>query len=49
MAVAIDLGDATDVHPRNKQDVGKRLAIGVLQRVHGVQGPPAAAVETVAV
>ncbi len=27
MAVAIDLGNAMDVHPTNKQDVGKRLAL----------------------
>lgn len=26
MAVAIDIGDAKDVHPRNKLDVGNRLA-----------------------
>lgn len=25
-AVAIDLGEAEDIHPRNKQDVGRRLA-----------------------
>ncbi|MAL18086.1 MAG: sialate O-acetylesterase [Balneola sp.] len=25
MAVAIDIGEADDIHPRNKQDVGKRL------------------------
>ncbi|HET8828901.1 MAG TPA: sialate O-acetylesterase [Pelobium sp.] len=25
MAVAIDIGDAKDIHPKNKQDVGKRL------------------------
>jgi len=26
MAVALDIGNANDIHPRNKQDVGKRLA-----------------------
>lgn len=25
MAVALDIGDAEDIHPRNKQEVGKRL------------------------
>jgi sialate O-acetylesterase len=34
MAVAIDIGDAADIHPRNKQDVGKRLAHSALHRTY---------------
>ncbi|MGH9871495.1 MAG: sialate O-acetylesterase [Pyrinomonadaceae bacterium] len=30
MAVIIDIGDANDLHPRNKLDVGKRLAVWAL-------------------
>ncbi len=35
MAVIIDIGEAGDIHPRNKQDVGKRLALNALAQVHG--------------
>lgn len=35
MAVTTDIGDPTDIHPRNKQDVGKRLAAIALNKVHG--------------
>jgi sialate O-acetylesterase len=34
MALAIDLGDAKDLHPKNKQDVGKRLALNALRLVY---------------
>jgi sialate O-acetylesterase len=31
MAVTTDIGDPKDIHPRNKQDVGKRLAVVALR------------------
>jgi sialate O-acetylesterase len=36
-AVIIDLGEAKDIHPRNKQDVANRLARLALARDYGVK------------
>ncbi len=35
MAVAIDVGDAADIHPKDKQSVGRRLALNALARTYG--------------
>jgi sialate O-acetylesterase len=35
MAVTIDIGDAADIHPKNKQDVGLRLAACALAKEYG--------------
>lgn len=37
LAVTIDTGEADNIHPRNKQPVGERLALLALARVHGRQ------------
>ena len=37
MAVTIDIGEANDIHPRNKQDVGLRLAQWALHQTYGKQ------------
>ncbi|HEY2412222.1 MAG TPA: sialate O-acetylesterase [Pirellulaceae bacterium] len=39
-AVIIDLGEARDIHPRNKQDVAKRLARWALNRDYGMSNIP---------
>jgi len=35
MAVIIDVGEANDIHPRNKYDVGSRLALWALAKDYG--------------
>ena len=39
MAVAIDIGDPIDIHPRNKQDVGTRLALAAERITYGMKIP----------
>lgn len=36
MAVTTDIGNATDIHPTNKQDVGKRLAAIALHQLYQI-------------
>jgi sialate O-acetylesterase len=37
LAVTIDVGDADDIHPKNKFDVGERLALWALAKDYGKQ------------
>ncbi|MEP6513545.1 MAG: sialate O-acetylesterase [Parafilimonas sp.] len=36
MAVAIDIGEAYDIHPKNKMDVGKRLGMAALKAAYNI-------------
>ncbi len=40
MAVIIDIGETSDIHPKNKQDVGKRLAQWALAKTYGLEIVP---------
>ena len=39
MAVAIDIGDPTDIHPKNKQEVARRLSLWALGEVYSRDVP----------
>jgi sialate O-acetylesterase len=39
LAISIDVGDAADVHPRDKTTVGHRLALNALALEYGVEAP----------
>ncbi len=39
MAVTTDIGNANDIHPTNKKDVGRRLAANALKQTYGLDIP----------
>lgn len=38
MAVITDIGNVTDIHPRNKEEVGRRLSLWALAKIYGQGG-----------
>jgi sialate O-acetylesterase len=38
-SITIDIGEANDIHPRNKQEVGRRLALVALAKTYGKDIP----------
>ena len=40
MAIAIDVGESKDVHPKNKQEVARRLGLWALGNIYGLKGAP---------
>ncbi|HEY3265737.1 MAG TPA: sialate O-acetylesterase [Armatimonadota bacterium] len=39
IAMAIDIGDANDIHPKNKQEVGRRLGLSAERIAYGMDVP----------
>ena len=39
MAITVDVGEADNIHPKNKQEVGRRLSLWALGAVYGVKVP----------
>jgi len=39
MAITVDIGEATNIHPKNKQEVGRRLSLWALGSVYGKKVP----------
>jgi sialate O-acetylesterase len=39
MTVNMDIGEANDIHPKNKQEIGRRLSLWALAKVYGKDLP----------